>query len=172
MVLTNRQDIYEKIKILRNQGNAKKYYHSMLGFNNRLDSIQAAVLNVKLKYLDSWNKKRQENAEYFSQRLKDAQIKTPTVAGYTTHIYHQYVLRLNGSSEKLVEYLNGKGIDARVYYPVPLHLQECFGCLGYKKGDFPESEKASLETLAVPVYPDLTRQEMEYIVESIREFLQ
>ncbi len=172
MVLTNSRIIDEKLRILRNQGNKKKYCHLVVGYNNRLDTMQAVVLNVKLKYLDSWNKKRQKNAEYFNEQFKDLKIKTPFVSKYNTHIYHQYVLRLNSSSSKLIEHLRNKSIDCRVYYPVPLHLQKCFQYLGYKKGDFPESEKASQQTLAIPVYPDLTKKEMDYIVCSIREFLQ
>jgi len=171
MVLTDNKIIDEKLRILRNQGNKEKYYHLVVGYNNRLDTIQAAVLGVKLKYLDSWNKKRQENAGYFNRQLKDLKIKTPVVPEYTTHIYHQYVLCLNGPNKKLIEHLRNKDIDARVYYPVPLHLQKCFKYLGYKKGDFPESEKASCQTLAIPIYPDLTRQELDYIIQSIKEAL-
>jgi dTDP-4-amino-4,6-dideoxygalactose transaminase len=171
MVLTNKKQAAQALKILRNQGNKDKYYHLALGYNNRLDTIQAAVLRVKLKYLDSWNKKRQENAAYFNQRLKSLNIKLPFVPKYTTHIYHQYVLRLNTPSAPLIEHLRNKGIDSRVYYPLPLHLQKCFKHLNYKKGDFPASEKASLETLAIPVYPDLTKQEKDYIIASIREFV-
>lgn len=171
MVLTNNKIIAERLKTFRNQGNKEKYYHLVIGYNNRMDTIQAAVLKVKLKYLDSWNKKRQVNAEYFNQQLKDLNIKVPYVAEYSTHTYHQYVLRLNCSSAKLIEHLRSKDIDARVYYPLPLHLQKCFGYLGYKRGDFPESEKASLQTLAIPVYPDLTKEEMDYMITSIREFL-
>jgi dTDP-4-amino-4,6-dideoxygalactose transaminase len=171
MILTNNKAAADKIKILRNQGNKDKYYHSLLGYNNRMDTIQAVVLNIKLKYLDSWNKKRQENANYFNQHLKCLEIKTPFVPAYTTHIYHQYVLRLNSPSAKLIEHLRSRGIDSRVYYPLPLHLQECFKYLGYKKGDFPEAEKAAQQTLAIPVYPDLTKEEMDYIIASIKEFL-
>jgi len=172
MVITDNPDVAEKLKILRNQGNKDKYYHLLLGYNNRMDTLQGAVLKVKLKYLDSWNRRRQENAEYFNQQLKDLNIKTPFVPLYTTHIYHQYVLRLYSSSAKLIEYLRNKGIDCRVYYPLPLHLQECFKYLKYKKGDFPESERASQETLAIPIYPDLIKEEMDYIIASIKEFLQ
>lgn len=172
-VLTNSTATAQRIRLLRNQGNKEKYFHSVLGYNHRLDTLQAAVLKVKLKYLDGWNKKRRENAEYFSQRLEDiAPIKTPFVPSYTTHIYHQYVLRINTSSEKLIAHLRNKGIDARVYYPVPLHLQKCFKYLGYHRGDFPESEKASKQTLAIPVYPDLAKEEMDYIAASIKEYLQ
>lgn len=172
MVLTNHKTTAERLKILRNQGNKTKYMHQVLGYNHRLDTLQAAVLKVKLKYLDGWNKRRQENAEYFNQQLKGLLLKTPFVPGYTTHIYHQYVLRMNGSSQKLIEHLRAKGIDARVYYPVALHLQECFKYLGYKRGDFPEAEKAARQTLAIPVYPDLTKDEMDYIISAIKEFLQ
>ncbi len=170
MVLTNNRDTAEMLKVLRNQGNVEKYNHLVIGFNNRLDTLQAAVLGVKLKYLDLWNKRRQENAEYFNRNFNDLELKTPFVPAYNTHIYHQYVLHLSEQSSKLIEHLRNKNIDARVYYPKPLHLQECFKYLGYKKGDFPESEKAAQQTLAIPVYPDLTKEEMDYIVASIKEF--
>ncbi len=172
MVITNSKIIAEKLKILRNQGNKDKYYHLVLGYNNRMDAIQAALLKVKLKYLDSWNELRRKNARYFNEQLSFLNIKTPFVPEYTTHIYHQYVIRLKSSSSKLMEHLRSKGIDSRIFYPVPLHLQKCFKYLNYRKGDFPESEKASIQTLAIPVYPDLTKQELEYIVGSIKEFLQ
>ena len=172
MVLTNNKNMVERLRILRNQGNKDKYYHLVLGYNNRMDAIQAAVLKVKLKYLDAWNEMRKKNAQYFNMRFRDLNVKIPFVPEYTTHIYHQYILRLDSSSSKLIEHLRSKGIDSRVYYPLPLHLQKCFKYLGYKKGDFPESEKAAVQTLAIPVYPDLTVQELDYIVSSVREFLQ
>lgn len=171
MALTNNKIVAERIKILRNQGNKEKYHHIMLGYNNRLDNIQAAVLRVKLKYLDSWNKKRQENANYLNEQLQYLKIKTPNVADYTTHIYHQYVLRLENSRKGLLEYLRNKGIDCRIYYPTPLHLQKCFKNLHYKRRDLPESEKAASQTLAIPVYPELTKAELDYIAGSIKEFL-
>lgn len=170
MVLTNSRVVVERLKILRNQGNKDKYYHILLGYNNRMDTIHAAVLKVKLKYLDSWNRVRQGNAEYLNVRLKAIGIKIPSVPSYTTHIYHQYVLRMNSDSIKLIEHLRSKGIDSRVYYPLPLHLQKCFKYLKYKKGDFPEAENASRQTLAIPIYPDLTKEEMDYIITSIKEF--
>lgn len=172
MVLTNNKIIADRVRLLRNQGNREKYYHLIIGYNNRMDTIQAAVLKVKLRYLDSWNRKRQRNAEYFNKQLKNFNIKTPFVPEYNIHIYHQYVLRLDHSSTKLIRHLRSRGIDARVYYPLALHLQRCFKYLGYKKGDFPESEKASRHTLAIPIFPDLTKKEMDYIIASIREFLQ
>ncbi|TAN62341.1 DegT/DnrJ/EryC1/StrS family aminotransferase [bacterium] len=171
MVLTNNKTAADKIRLLRNQGNKAKYFHKVLGYNHRLDTLQAAVLKVKLRYLDGWNNKRRENAEYFNRQLNGLKIKTPFLAPHSSHIYHQYVLRLGASSAKVIEHLRSKGIDARIYYPVPLHLQQCFKYLGYKRGDFPEAEKASSQTLAIPVYPDLTKDEMDYIIASIKEFL-
>lgn len=170
MVITNNKVIAQRIKVMRNQGNKDKYFHLVLGYNNRLDTIQAAVIKVKLKYLDSWNMKRRENAAYYNEALTGVNIKTPFVSSYSTHIYHQYVLRMDSSSKNLIEHLKSKAIDSRIYYPLPLHLQKCFKYLGYKKGDFPESEKASIQTLAIPVYPDLSREELGYIIDSIKEF--
>jgi dTDP-4-amino-4,6-dideoxygalactose transaminase len=170
MVLTNDAAIAETLRILRNQGNKKKYLHLALGYNHRMDTLQAAVLKVKLPYLDAANRKRQENAAFFSRSLRSLALTLPYTPEYTTHIYHQFVLRLSSGSEKLIQHLLGKGIDSRVYYPVPLHLQPCFGYLGGNAGDFPESEKASQETLAIPVFPELTNEELAYIVDSIKEF--
>jgi len=170
MILTNSEAIAEKLKILRNQGNKDKYYHLVLGHNNRMDSIQAAVLNVKLKYLDGWNIKRREVAAYYNKNLAGL-LKAPFVPDYTTHIYHQYTLRLSKPSNAILEYLNAKGIDSRIFYPVPLHLQKCFKYLGYKKGSFPESEKAAKETFTLPIYPELTSEEKEYIVQTVHDAL-
>jgi len=170
MILTDNKRLAEEIKILRNQGNQKKYEHLLLGRNNRMDSIQAAVLNVKLKYLDEWNSKRQELADYYNKKLSGLPLKTPFVAEYSTHIYHQYVIRVSKERDSLVNFLQDKGIDSRVFYPIPLHLQKCFKYLGYKKGDIKEAERAANETLAIPADPSLTAQEREYITTSIKEF--
>lgn len=170
LVLTGNKRLAGDLMVLRNQGNKERYHHIYAGYNNRLDTLQAAVLRVKLRYLDAWNKKRQENADYFNRKLKGLPLKTPYLLNGATHIYHQYVLRLREKSKKLIVYLRDKGIDARVYYPVPLHLQGCFRDLGYKKGDFPESEEACAHTLAIPVYPDLTREEKDYIIQCIKDY--
>jgi dTDP-4-amino-4,6-dideoxygalactose transaminase len=170
MVLTNDPEVESRLKVLRNQGNKDKYYHLVIGYNNRLDTLQAAVLKVKLKYLDGWNNKRRANADFYNQHFEPFRVKLPLVPDGNTHIYHQYTLRVDGSSAKLMEYLHTKGIDARVYYPVPLHLQECFKYLGYAKGDFPESEKASSEVLSIPVYPDLSQEQLNHIVHFVKEF--
>ena len=129
-----------------------KYLHEVIGYNSRLDNLQAAVLLVKLKYLDGWTKKRQENASYYNERLKALPVETPFVPQHCTHVYHQYTLRIAKDRDGLMKFLNSNGIEARVYYPIPLHLQECFKFLGYKRGDFPESEKAMEELISIPVY--------------------
>ena len=171
MVLTNNKSAADKIRTMRNQGSAEKYNHVVIGYNNRLDTLQAAVLKVKLKHLDSWNQKRQENAKYFNAAFKGLPVHLPFVPEYNMHIYHHYVLRLDRSAVGLIEHLKGKGIDSRVYYPIPLHLQKCFKYLGYKKGAFPHSEKAAQETLSIPVHPDLSKREMDYIISSVKEGL-
>ena len=169
LILTNSQSLAEKIKILRNQGNKNKYIHLMLGRNNRMDTIQAVVLDVKLKYLDEWNKKRQVVAQYYNHSLVGLPIKTPFVPDYTTHIYHQYVLRTTGSNKKFMQHLQEKGIDSRVFYPIPLHLQKCFKYLGYKSGDFKQAEKAAKQTFTLPIDPELISEEKDYIIQSVKE---
>jgi len=170
LILTNNKTIAKKLRILRNQGNLDKYYHILLGRNNRMDAIQAAVLDVKLKYLDEWNKKRQAVAQYYNRSLAGLAIKTPFVPDYTTHIYHQYTLRTSKSNKKFMDYLQEKGIDSRVFYPVPLHLQKCFKNLGYQAGDFPQAELAAKQAFTLPIYPELTDEEKDYIVQSVKKF--
>jgi len=169
LILTNNKSMAEKLKILRNQGNKNKYYHLVLGRNNRLDAIQAAVLDVKLKYLDGWNRKRQEIARYYNRNLAGLNLKLPVTADYSTHIYHQYALKSPVTNKKFIDYLLSKGIDSRVFYPVPLHLQKCFKYLGYKTGDFPEAEQAAKQVFTLPVYPELTQEEKDYIIQSLQE---
>jgi len=168
-ILTNNKVLAEKLKILRNQGNKNNYIHLVLGRNNRLDSIQAVVLDVKLKYLDAWNKKRQEIAEYYNKHLSGLGLKTPVMVTYSTHIYHQYVLRSPLSNKGLLEHLRLNSIDSRVFYPIPLHLQKCFKYLGYEKGDFPESEKAARQILTLPIDPELKQEELDYIIQQVRD---
>ena len=169
IILTNNKSLADKIGILHNQGNLDKYYHVLLGRNNRMDTIQAVVLDVKLRYLDEWNKKRQAVAQYYNQGLAGLPIKTPFVPDYTTHIYHQYVLRSTVSNKGFMDHLQSKGIDSRVFYPVPLHLQKCFKYLGYKVGDFVQSEKAAKQTFTLPIYPELTQEDKDYIIQTVRD---
>jgi len=173
MVLTNDKEFAEKIYRLRNQGAdpEDKYSHIYPGHNNRLDAIQAAVLRVKLRYLDAWNRNRLKNAAYYNEKLRNSGLVTPYVFEGNVHIFHQYVLRASDMSirDKILSHLNEKGIDSRVYYPTPLHLQPCFSYLGYKKGDLIESEQASERTFAIPVYPELSKSDLDYVIDSIKE---
>jgi len=171
LILTNNKAVARRLAILRNQGNENKYYHLVLGRNNRLDTIQAVVLDVKLKYLDRWNKERKEVAGYYNKALASLPVKTPFVPSFTTHIYHQYVLRGNRPNTEFLNYLQQKGIDSRIFYPVPLHLQKCFQYLGYHRGDFPNAESAAEQVFTLPIYPELSNTEKDYIVQSLKEFL-
>jgi dTDP-4-amino-4,6-dideoxygalactose transaminase len=180
MVVTNDADLAERIRILRVHGSQPKYYHKLIGGNFRIDTIQAAVLNVKLNYLDGWTKRRQENAvryeTLFQQsglvqkgkvRLPEPVYRDKGIKHY--HIYNQFVLRVERRDD-LIAHLKQKGIGAEIYYPVPFHLQECFGYLGHKAGDFPESERAANETIAIPIYPELTMAQQTEVAEAIAAF--
>jgi dTDP-4-amino-4,6-dideoxygalactose transaminase len=180
MVVTNDTDLAERMKVLRVHGGKPKYYHKVIGGNFRLDTIQAAVLNVKLNYLDQWTQRRQENAKRYETlfqqsgvvqkgkvRLPDSVYRDSGAKHY--HIYNQFVLRAENRDD-LMAYLKQKGIGTEIYYPVPFHLQECFRYLGHKEGDFPESERAAKETVAIPIYPELTAAQQAEVVEAITAF--
>jgi dTDP-4-amino-4,6-dideoxygalactose transaminase len=171
---TDDDELAQKLFALRVHGSFERYYHKWVGLNSRLDGFQGAVLRVKLPHLDSWSNKRKENAEYYRRMFTDAglteQITLPFERENVRHIYNQFVIRVPERRDELREFLNGNGIGSDVYYPVSLHLQECFAYLEYRKGDYPESEKASRETLALPIYPELKRGQMEYVVDKIGDF--
>ncbi|MGA8179187.1 MAG: DegT/DnrJ/EryC1/StrS family aminotransferase, partial [Desulfobacterales bacterium] len=153
MVATNSEEFYSKLLKLRVHGSHPKYYHQLVGGNFRLDAFQAAVVSVKLKYLDQWTKARQENARIYRTLFETAGLTDAVqlpVEKETRHIYNQFVIRVNEKRDDLRHFLSDAGIGTEVYYPVPLHLQECFSDLGYKKGDFPTAEHAALHTLALP----------------------
>lgn len=171
MIVTNDKALADKIRVLRIHGSAERYIHSMIGMNSRLDNLQAAVLRVKLKYLDKWVEARRRNAEYYNENLKNLPIITPYVPDYNVHTYHQYVLRVQSGLDGLMKCLNDSGIEARTYYPVPLHLQECYKGLGYKSGSLKETEAATGQTLAIAVYPELKKEQMDYIISRIETFL-
>jgi dTDP-4-amino-4,6-dideoxygalactose transaminase len=177
MVVTNDPDLAERIRILRVHGSQPKYYHKLIGGNFRLDTIQAAVLNVKLNYLDGWTKRRQENADRYqslfqqSGLIQKGKVRLPepiyrNLGAKHYHIYNQFVLRVERRDD-LIAHLKQKGIGAEIYYPVPFHLQECFRYLGHKQGDFPESERAANETIAIPIYPELTMAQQSEVVEAV-----
>jgi dTDP-4-amino-4,6-dideoxygalactose transaminase len=171
MVVTNNEAFAQKLQIFRNHGAMPKYYHKYIGGNFRLDSIQAAVLLAKLPYLDSWHKMRQDNASYYDENLNGSCITTPSlVYPRKYHIYNQYIISVSKMRDELRAYLTDNDIGSEVYYPVPFHEQECFKHLGYKNGEFPNSEYAAKHTLALPVYPELTREMQDYVIEKILHF--
>jgi len=170
MVVTQDAQRAEKVRCLRNHGSEPKYYHKIVGGNFRLDAIQAAVVSAKLPHLDSWTAARQRNAKRYDRLFAEAglPIMLPAVVA-GRHIFNQYVIRAPARNE-LQRYLQDKGIGTEVYYPAPLHLQECFAYLGHAAGAFPESERAAKESLALPIYPELTDAQARFVVESAVEF--
>ena len=171
MVVTNDDELAEKLRRLRNHGAEPKYYHAMIGGNFRLDPLQAAVLLVKLPHLDSWHQMRRDNAAYYDEQLNVKGIVKPSIAyGRERHIYNQYVISVPERRDELRAHLKAASVGHEVYYPVPFHLQECFAYLGYGLGDFPHSEHAADHTVAVPIYPELTREMQDYVIETMRTF--
>jgi dTDP-4-amino-4,6-dideoxygalactose transaminase len=172
---TDSDELAHKLLALRVHGSFERYYHKWVGLNSRLDGFQGAVLRVKLPHLDAWSDKRKENADLYRQLFTDAglteQIELPFERENVRHIYNQFVIRVPERRDELKRFLAENEIGTDVYYPVSLHLQECFEYLGYKAGDFPESERASRETLALPIFPELKREQQEFVVEKIAEFL-
>ena len=172
MITTQDKELAEKLRALRNHGGTRQYIHDWVGGNFRLDTIQAAGLLVKLPYLDEWSAKRRENAELYNGLFADYHdVQTPKVADCNKSIFNQYVVRVPRRDE-LREHLRSHDVGHSVYYPLSLHLQPCFQGLGYAKGDFPESEKASEETIALPIYPELTADMIEYVAETVKSFVQ
>ena len=197
MVTTNDAELARQVKLLRNHGYAPKYYNKVVGGNFRLDAIQAAVLRIKLKHLDNWTKRRQQNAALYRRLFAEAELSIrPELAGLTSdapggeavnqlselsgvvlpveapnvrHIYNQFVIR-SGQRDELLAHLKKREIGTEIYYPVPMHVQECFAELGYEMGDFPQSERAASETLALPIYPELTESMMETVVSAVADF--
>ncbi len=170
MVVTNDEALYKRLLLMRNHGAEPKYYHKFVGANFRLDPIQAAALLVKLPHLEEWSEARRRNAAYYNERFAGTVVQTPCISPDCQTIYNQYCVRVPRRDE-VVAHLKANKIGCEVYYPVPLHLQECFGYLGYSKGDFPEAEKAAGEILALPIYPELTREMQDTVVENILKFL-
>jgi dTDP-4-amino-4,6-dideoxygalactose transaminase len=170
MVLTRNDDVGDKIKLLRVHGSRPKYYHKVVGFNSRLDALQAAILSAKLAYLDRWTEGRREKARAYDKLFEGSPVKTPVIESGNTHIFHQYTIRVPRRDD-LRSHLASKDIGAEIYYPVPLHLQECFQSLGYREGDLPESERAAKECMSLPVYPELTVEQQEYVAAAVLEFV-
>jgi dTDP-4-amino-4,6-dideoxygalactose transaminase len=173
MVTTNSKDLYERLIIMRGHGAKPKYYHRVIGGNFRLDALQAAILIVKLKYLDQWTAGRQQNAKTYRELFQKAGLGEVTlpVEKEKRHIYNQFVIRLKGRRDELREFLNAQEIGTEVYYPLSLHVQDCFKYLGHRPEDFPESMDAAATTLALPIYPELKREQLETVAQKIKEFL-
>jgi dTDP-4-amino-4,6-dideoxygalactose transaminase len=188
MVTTNDPELAERLMKLRLHGETTKYHHDLVGFNSRLDAIQAAVLRVKLRHLAKWTGARQRNAAFYDEAFAAAGAKTSAVTwegtglplrtpqpatGPATHIYNQYVIRVPATvRDELRAHLKERGVGTDIYYPVPLHLQKCFAYLGGAKGDLPVSESAAAETVALPIYPELTQQQKEHVVGAVVAFLE
>jgi len=169
-IVTQDEAIAQKIRMIRDHGQRKKYFHDIEGYNGRLDAIQAGVLRIKLKRLGDWNNSRRENAKYYSELLS----KIPSVTllrevEYATSVYHLYVILVD-DRDGLQKFLDSKGIATGMHYPLPLHLQKAYSYLGYKKGDFPVTEHVAERLLSLPMFPELTREQIEYVVNSIKEF--
>jgi dTDP-4-amino-4,6-dideoxygalactose transaminase len=171
MVLTNDPELAEKLSVLRVHGSKPKYYHSVIGCNSRIDAIQASILLAKFNHLDEWNEARRNNARNYDSLFKDLNLVTPFSESFNCHIYNQYVIKLNQGRDLLRKSLQDAGIGTEIYYPVPLHLQKCYSDLNYKQGDLPASEEASENTLALPIYPELSMEQQDQVAKIIKDFL-
>jgi dTDP-4-amino-4,6-dideoxygalactose transaminase len=175
LVITNDGKLYEKIKALRNHGSSVKYIHPIVGGNFRLDALQAGVLSIKLRKLDCWHSARRSNAELYMKLFAGTAVRTPVIVHKDSglkfpHIFNQFVVRVS-SRDKVKQSLLDAGIGCDIYYPIPLHLQECFSALGYREGDFPASEKVAKEVLALPVYPELSQGSIEEVAKAILKYV-
>jgi dTDP-4-amino-4,6-dideoxygalactose transaminase len=175
MLTTNDSELADTLRTLRAHGARQKYFHDRVGINSRLDSLQAAILRVKFRYLDQWAQTRRANAQRYRELFRDKglgssdAIQLPTESEGSLHVYNQFVIRAR-DRDKLKVWLAERGVGTEIYYPLALHMQVCFRDLGHRSGDFPESERAAHEALAIPVYPELTANAQEYVVETIASF--
>ena len=170
-VVTRDEAIARRIRMLRDHGQGEKYFHTIEGFNGRLDAIQAGVLRIKLKRLKRWNQARREHAAYYTELLAGIQnVILPKEADFAEAVYHLYVILVD-NRDGLQEFLQTRGVNTGLHYPLPLHLQKAYAHLGYKKGDFPVAENAARHLLSLPMYPEITKPQIEYVAKSIKEFL-
>jgi len=170
-VVTQSEDIANKIRMIRDHGQAKKYYHDMEGYNGRLDAIQAGVLRIKLRRLPAWNEARRRNAQYYNELLSMIKgVTVPKEANGCRHVYHLYVILVD-DRDGLQKYLNEKGVGTGLHYPVPLHLQKAYAYKGYKEGDFPVTESVAKRLLSLPMFPELTKAQIEYVADCIKQFM-
>jgi dTDP-4-amino-4,6-dideoxygalactose transaminase len=175
MVVTSDESLATRVRKLRVHVGLTEYQHDEVGINSRLDAMQAAILRVKLKYLDEWSEARRNKAAFYDELLEEGEragrFVRPFVRPEARHIFHQYVIRVPGYRDELIRHLSQHGVGNKIYYPVPLHMQQCFAYLNYKQGEFPESERASLETVALPCFPEITEQEQCYVAEILSQFV-
>jgi dTDP-4-amino-4,6-dideoxygalactose transaminase len=173
LVTTNDAKLHDALAMLRVHGSRTRYVHEAVGINSRLDALQAAVLKVKLAHLDHWAEGRRRNAgrygQLFAQAGLQGQVTLPVTQSGNHHVFNQYTIRARRRDD-LRNYLKDRQIGTEIYYPIPMHLQECYGDLGHRKGDFPESERAAEEVLSLPIYPELTEDQLAYVVEQIKAF--
>jgi dTDP-4-amino-4,6-dideoxygalactose transaminase len=171
IVVTNNKKIFSRLRMLRDSGRVSHCVHTIKGYNSRLDTLQAVILSLKLKYLDKWNQMRRKNARIYTDLLKgNPNLVCPSEAPYARHVYHIYALQVK-PRDRVLEYLRKKGICALIHYPIPLHLQKVYKDLGYKRGDFPVAEKISRQIISLPMHPYLKHQEIEYVAGNISQFL-
>jgi dTDP-4-amino-4,6-dideoxygalactose transaminase len=167
-VVTNSEELADKIRRLRDHGQAKKYYHNIIGWNARMDGFQGAVLSVKLRHLEAWNEARRQNASHYNDALSNLSgVILPRETEYARHVYHIYAIRVQ-NRDYLIDALAKEDIGCGIHYPIPLHLQDAYHSLGYKKGDFPVAEKSANEFVSLPMFPELTREQIEYVAQEIK----
>lgn len=171
-VTTNYLEMYTKILELRNYGSTRKYYHHTFGVNSRLDSIQAAILKVKLHYLETWNSLRQNAAGRYRKNLKNcSRVHLPALSEKTTHVYHLFIVRIDGGRDFVLRQLEQEGIQCGIHYPVPLHLQRACAQLGYKEGDFPNAEMISKRIISLPMFPEITNEQIDFVCDRLLHLL-
>lgn len=170
MVVTNDEHLAKKLRMLRVHGIEKRYYHDLHGYNSRLDELQAAILRVKLPHLNQWNARRSEIAQRYSEGLRGLSVELPRTAEGNSHVYHVYAI-LSAQRDALQKHLADNGVSTLIYYPLPLHLQKVYADLGFKVGDYPVSEAISKQILPLPMYPELTDEQVDYVVGQIRAFV-
>ena len=170
MVTCNSDELAEKINMLRIHGGRPKNYYSIIGINGRLDTIQASILIKKLRHIDLWNEDRRQKASYYTKQIEGSDLIPPKTINFNKHVFHLYVIRLK-ERDRLAEHLKANNIGCAVHYPIPQHLQKCLEHLGYKEGDMPEAERAAKEILTIPIFPEITKEEQDYIISTINDFL-
>jgi dTDP-4-amino-4,6-dideoxygalactose transaminase len=168
-VTTNDDDLAQKVRMLRDHGSPRKFHHEYIGNNCRLEGIQGAVLSVKLKHLDKWNDARRKNADIYRKYLQGTEVQTPEEMPYARHVYHVFCVRVK-DREKLMDFLKDKGVFTNIHYPIPIHLQKAYGFLGLKKGDFPVTEGSMDRILSLPMFAELTEEQIKYTADCIKEF--